>query len=84
MSNLEIVGLIVSVLGVGCFAAVFTILYVTYSNSIISEYKSGKKDIELIDESIYDNLNKVKLVAKFKLIKYLCGEIIKHIKLWQI
>ena len=60
MSNLEIVGIIVSVLGVGCFAAVFTILYVTYSNSLISEYKSGKKDIELIDESIYDNLSKVK------------------------
>ena len=60
MSNLEIVGIIVSVLGVGCFAAVFTILYVTYSNSLVSEYKSGKKDIELIDESIYDNLSKVK------------------------
>lgn len=65
MSNLEIVGLIVSVLGVGCFAAVFTILYVTYSNSLISEYKSGKKDIELIDESIYDNLNKVKKRREF-------------------
>ena len=65
MSNLEIVGIIVSIFGVGCFAAVFTILYVTYSNSLISEYKSGKKDIELIDESIYDNLSKVKNRREF-------------------
>ena len=60
MTNIEIVGLVVSLLGVGCFAAVFTILYMTYSNSLISEYKTGKKDIELIDESIYDNLSNVK------------------------
>ena len=63
--KLEIVGLIVSILGVGCFATIFTILYVTYSKSLISEYKSGKKDIELIDESIYDNLNKVKKRREF-------------------
>lgn len=65
MSNLEIVGIIVSIFGVGCFATVFTILYVTYSNSLVSEYKSGKRDIELIDESIYDNLNKVKKRREF-------------------
>ena len=60
MSNIEILGLIVSLIGVGCFAAVFTILYITYSNSTINEYKSGKRDIELIDEAIYDNLSNVK------------------------
>ena len=60
MTNIEIVGLVVSLLGVGCFAAVFTILYMTYSHSLINEYKTGKKDIELIDESIYDNLSNVK------------------------
>ena len=65
MSNLEIVGIIVSIFGIGCFATVFTILYVTYSNSLVSEYKSGKRDIELIDESIYDNLNKVKKRREF-------------------
>lgn len=60
MSNIEIVGLIVSILGIGCFAALFTILYMTYSNSTINEYKNGKRDIELIDEAIYDNLSHVK------------------------
>lgn len=60
MSNVEIVGLIVSILGVGCFAAVFTILYMTYSKSTINEYQNGKRDIEIIDEAIYDNLSNVK------------------------
>ena len=64
MSNIEILGLIVSLIGVGCFAAVFTILYITYSNSTINEYKSGKRDIELIDEAIYDNLSNVKKTRK--------------------
>ena len=41
MSTIEIVGIIVSFIGVGCFSAVFTILYLTYSNSTINEYKSG-------------------------------------------
>ena len=60
MDTIEIVSLVVAFLGVGSFAAVFTILYVTYSNSIINEFKSGKKDIEIIDEAIYDNLSNVK------------------------
>lgn len=60
MSDIEIVGLIVSLLGIGCFAMLFTILYMTFTNSTINEYKSGKKDIELIDEAIYDNLSKTK------------------------
>ena len=56
METIEIVGIIVSIIGIGSFAAIFTILYVTYTNSTINEFKSGKKDIELIDEAIYDNL----------------------------
>ncbi len=60
MSDIEIVGLIVSILGIGSFAALFTILYMTYSHSVISEYRTGKRDIELIDEAIYDNLSHVK------------------------
>lgn len=60
MSDIEIVGLIVSILGIGCFALLFTILYMTFSNSTIDEYKSGKRDIELIDEAIHDNLLKTK------------------------
>ena len=69
-NNVEILGLVVSLIGVGCFAAVFTILYITYSHSTINEFKSGKKDIELIDEAIYENLSKVKKRSKiFKTIK---------------
>lgn len=60
METIEIVGIIVSIVGIGSFAAIFTILYVTYTNASINEFKSGKKDIELIDEAIYDNLAHVK------------------------
>ena len=60
MDTIEIVSLVVAFLGVGSFAAVFTILYVTYSKSIIKEFQSGKKDIEIVDEAIYDNLSNVK------------------------
>ena len=60
METIEIVGMIVSIVGIGSFSAIFTILYVTYTNAAINEYKSGKKDVELIDEAIYDNLAHVK------------------------
>ena len=61
MSNTEIVGIIVTILGVGCFSLVFTILYSAYIKSEISDIKSGKKDIELIDEVIYENQSHVKV-----------------------
>lgn len=60
MTSSEIVSLCVSVIGVLSFAIVFTILYGNYINSFIEEVQSGKKDIELIDEIIYENLEKVK------------------------
>lgn len=67
MDKLEIIGLIVAILGLGSFSAIFTILYSNYTNSLVKEYAAGKKDIELIDESIYDNLAHVK--HKRKVIK---------------
>ena len=60
MDKMEIVGLIITILGVGCFSAIFTILYRAYTKSEINDIKSGKKDIDLIDEDIYDNLSHVK------------------------
>ena len=60
METIEIVGIIVSLIGIGSFSAIFTILYVTYTNAAINEFRSGKKDVELIDEAIYDNLTHVK------------------------
>ena len=52
MTPTEIISLVVTLVGVGCFAAVFTILYGKYSKGAIKEVKSGKRDIELIDQSI--------------------------------
>ncbi|MBE6143045.1 MAG: signal peptidase I [Erysipelotrichaceae bacterium] len=60
MSEIEIIGLIVSILGVGSFATLFTVLYASYCKSAIIEYKTGKRDIEIIDEKIHDNLQHVK------------------------
>lgn len=59
MSPSEILSIIVTVIGVFSFATIFTILYKSYANSQIAELNSGKKDIELIDEVIYENKKKL-------------------------
>lgn len=64
MNNVDIVGLIITILGVGCFSVIFTILYRTSTKSEIADIKSGKKDIELIDRAIYNNLSHVKVRHK--------------------
>lgn len=60
MSPSEILSIIVTVIGVFSFATIFTILYKSYANSQIAELNSGKKDIELIDEVIYEKQEKVR------------------------
>ena len=60
MTSTEIISLIVTFIGVFSFAAIFTILYKSYATSQIAELRSGKKDIELIDEVIYERQTKVK------------------------
>lgn len=60
MSTSEIISLIVTIIGIASFSAIFTILYSSYAHSQIAEIRSGKKDIEIIDEVIYDNLQKTK------------------------
>lgn len=60
MTSTEIISLIVTVIGVGSFATIFTILYKSYATSQIAELRSGKKDIELIDEVIYEQQTKIK------------------------
>lgn len=60
MNSVEIISLIVTFIGVVSFASVFTILYHSYSTSTINETISGKRDIELIDEIIYEKQEKVK------------------------
>ena len=60
MSSAEIISLIVTIIGVFSFATIFTILYKSYATSQIAEIKSGKKDIEIIDEVIYERQEHIK------------------------
>ena len=64
MTTTEIISLIVTFIGVFSFAAIFTILYKSYGTSQIGEIKTGKKDIEIIDELVYENQQKVKTRRK--------------------
>lgn len=60
MDSLEIISLIVTFVGVASFSAIFTILYVSYSNATIREINTGIKDVEIIHEVIYERQEKVK------------------------
>lgn len=60
MTTSEIISLVVTIIGIFSFAAIFTILYSSYTHSQIAEINSGKKDIEIIDEVIYNNHEKTK------------------------
>jgi len=57
MDSFEIIALLVTGVGVVSFATIFTILYLSYANSSVAEYQAGKKDVELIEETIYNNIN---------------------------
>lgn len=59
MNTSEIISIIITFIGVASFAIVFTILYNSYSKSQIAEIKSGKNDIALIDEVIYEGQEKI-------------------------
>lgn len=65
MQGSEVIGLVVTFLGVFSFAVVFTILFRGYSNVMIKETISGKRDIELIDEEI----KKKKFAKRNRIIK---------------
>lgn len=60
MSANEIIPIVVTSLGVISFAAVFTVLFSSYTSASIIEIESGKRDIELLDEQIYENTTSVK------------------------
>ena len=65
MTEQEIISLIVTFVSVLSFCIVFTILYHSYQKSSISDIEHGKKDIELIDEVIYEKQEKTKKRRKF-------------------
>lgn len=70
MTTTEIISLIVTFVGVFSFAAIFTILYKSYATAQIGEIKTGKKDIEIIDEMVYEKQTHVKKKRKiFRIIK---------------
>ena len=54
MTSTDIISTVVTFIGVFSFATLFTILYKSYASSQIAEIKSGKRDIEIIGEVIYD------------------------------
>lgn len=67
MPILSIVPIIVTFIGVVSFAVLFTILYKTYTHSQIEEIKSGKRDIEIIDEVIRNR--DIKVIKRKKTLK---------------
>lgn len=64
MSSTEIISLIVTVIGIFSFASIFTILYGNYASMSIKEINSGKRDIEIIDEVIYNRQKKIRKRSK--------------------
>ena len=60
MESYEIIALIVTAVGVVSFSAIFTILYISFANSAVAEYQAGKRDVELIEETIYQNISSTK------------------------
>ena len=60
MTNLEIIAVIVTAIGVISFSVIFTILYSSYVTSAVSEIEAGKRDLNIIDEAIYDRRENVK------------------------
>ena len=57
MSPIDILTLTVTAVGVISFALVFTVLYLNYANSQVASIKSGSADLDLIDDTIYHNMN---------------------------
>ena len=60
MTSLEIIALIVTGVGVVCFAVIFTILYRSYAASSVAEIESGQRDVDLIEQTILQNLRNSK------------------------
>lgn len=74
MTSKEIISIVVTFIGVFSFATLFTILYSSYASSQIAEIKSGKRDVEIIDEVIYERQqhvqNRRKVIALFRTIAF--------------
>ncbi len=64
MSTFDIIALVVTAVGVLSFSIIFTVLYRSYAISTINEFSVGHRDLELIDEAIFENQAYVKTQKK--------------------
>lgn len=64
MNSVDLIAPIVTGVGVASFAAIFTIMYRTYANSAVADYKSGQCDVELIGETILENIERSKTAKR--------------------
>ncbi len=64
MNPVDLIAPIVTGVGVASFAAIFTIMYNTYATSAVADYESGQCDVELIDETILENIENSKKIRK--------------------
>lgn len=61
MNSFELIALLVTGVGVFSFATIFTVLYYAYASSTVSNFETGKNDLDLIDDTIYANAKGKKL-----------------------
>lgn len=64
MTSTEIISLVVTFIGIFSFATIFTILYKSFATMSVNELRSGKRDIEIIDEIIYNKQDKIQKRSK--------------------
>ncbi len=64
MTTFDIIALVVTAIGVISFSIIFTILYRSYAISSVTEYEGGGRDLDLIDEAIFENQPHVKTQKK--------------------
>lgn len=76
MNSLDIITLTVTAIGVISFALVFTVLYLNYANSQVASVKAGNADLDLIDDTIYHNMNGKK---KYRRVLRLAKQILFYI-----
>lgn len=77
MSSLDIIALVVTVLALAAFSAVFTLLFGSYSKSVVQNYNDGKNDAELIASFVNDKLNNKNVKKqRWAVVKRVVGSVI--------
>ena len=77
MSSLDIIALVVTVLALAGFSAVFTLLFGAYSKSVVQNYNDGKNDTELITSFVNDKLNNKNVKKqRWAVVKRVVGSVI--------